>query len=58
MNVERIGRDVQVFNEGVDGSQHVAMAFGERIRGAGTDPQCTRLLAFCSLQRRLRLGTC
>ena len=38
VNVERIGRYIQVFHESGSGWEHVAMAFGERFPGRGTDP--------------------
>ena len=37
VNVERIGRYVQVFHEDQGGWEHVAMAFGQRFPGRGTD---------------------
>src|SRR5919206_3462698 len=37
VNVERIGRYVQVFHEPDGGWEHVAMAFGQRFPGKGPD---------------------
>jgi hypothetical protein len=38
VNVERIGRYIQVFHEPDGGWEHVAMAFGQRFPGKGPDP--------------------
>jgi hypothetical protein len=38
LNVERIGRYLQVFHEDQGGWEHVAMAYGQRYPGAGPDP--------------------
>jgi hypothetical protein len=38
VNVERIGRYVQVFLEPDGGWEHVAMAYGQRFPGRGSDP--------------------
>ena len=38
LNVERIGRYLQVFHERDDGWERVAMRFGQRFPGSGTDP--------------------
>lgn len=44
LNVERIGRYLQVFHEKDDGWEHVAMAFGQRFAaGGGPDPLFARL---------------
>lgn len=43
VNVERIGRYLQVFHEGADGWEEVAMQFGQRFPGAGPDPLFARL---------------
>jgi hypothetical protein len=43
VNVERLGRYLQVFHEDGRGWEHVAMRFGERFPGAGPDPLSTRL---------------
>lgn len=43
LNVERIGRYLQVFHETDGGWEHVAMAFGQRFPGTGTDALFTRL---------------
>lgn len=49
VNVERIGRYLQVFHEedarGERGWEHVAMAFGRQVRGGGPDPLFGRLFA-------------
>ncbi len=37
VNVERIGRYLQVFHEPDGGWEHVAMAFGQRFAGGGPD---------------------
>jgi hypothetical protein len=37
VNVERIGRYLQVFHETEDGWEHVAMTFGQRFPGGGPD---------------------
>jgi len=37
INVERIGRYLQVFHEPDGGWEHVAMAFGQRFPGRGSD---------------------
>ncbi len=37
LNVERIGRYLQVFHEPDGGWEHVAMMFGQRYRGGGPD---------------------
>ena len=38
LNVERIGRYLQVFHEQDDGWERVAMRFGQQFPGAGPDP--------------------
>lgn len=38
LNVERIGRYLQVFHEPDGGWEHVSMTFGQRYRGVGRDP--------------------
>jgi hypothetical protein len=43
MNVERIGRYLEVFHERDGGWEHVAMQYGQRFRGAGPDPLFARL---------------
>jgi hypothetical protein len=45
VNVERIGRYLQVFHErpGSQGWEHVAMAFGRSYKGTGPDPLFQRL---------------
>jgi hypothetical protein len=37
VNVERIGRYIQVYHESAGGWEHVAMAFGQRFPGRGPD---------------------
>ena len=37
VNVERIGRYIQVFHEPEGGWEHVAMAYGQRFPGKGSD---------------------
>ena len=46
MNVERIGRYLQVFHERDGGWEQVAMKFGERFKGAGPDPLFGQLFVF------------
>jgi hypothetical protein len=46
MNVERIGRYLQVFHEPEGGWEHVAMAFGRRFPGTGPDPLFAQLFVF------------
>ena len=47
MNVERIGRYLQVFHERAgDGWEHVAMNYGRRFPGSGPDPLFARLFIF------------
>jgi hypothetical protein len=46
MNVERIGRYLQVFHETDGGWEHVAMAFGRRFPGGGPDALFTQLFVF------------
>lgn len=43
LNVERIGRYLQVFHEPDGGWEHVAMEFGRRFPGTGPDPLFSRL---------------
>lgn len=43
VNVERIGRYLQVFHEPSGGWEHVAMQFGQRFPGSGPDPLFSRL---------------
>jgi len=38
INVERIGRYIQVFHETDGGWEHVSMTFGQRFPGRGMDP--------------------
>lgn len=46
VNVERIGRYLQVFHERGDGWEHTVMAYGERFPAAGSDPLFARLFIF------------
>jgi hypothetical protein len=47
INVERIGRYVQVFHEPDGGWEHVAMTFGQRFPATGApDPLFSRLFVF------------
>ena len=48
LNVERIGRYLQVFHEADGGWERVAMAFGERFKGAGPDPLFVQLFVFAA----------
>ena len=43
VNVERIGRYIQVFHEPDGGWEHVAMTFGQRFPGKGPDPMFSAL---------------
>jgi len=45
VNVERIGRYLQVFHEPSGGWEHVAMEFGRRFKAGGPDPLFSRLFA-------------
>lgn len=46
INVERIGRYLQVFHEQDGGWENVAMAFGQRFPGSGPDPLFTQTFVF------------
>ena len=46
MNVERIGRYLQVFHEREGGWEQVAMTFGQRFPGGGPDALFTQLFVF------------
>ena len=46
LNVERLGRYLQVFHEADAGWEHVVKAFGDRFPNAGTDPLFVRLFIF------------
>lgn len=48
LNVERIGRYLQVYHEQDGGWEHVAMAFGQRFKGAGPDPLFVQLFVFAA----------
>ena len=46
MNVERIGRYLQVFHEQTSGWERVAMSYGRRYKGTGPDPLFAQLFVF------------
>jgi hypothetical protein len=48
VNVERIGRYIQVFHEDRGGWEHVAMAYGQRFPGSGPDPLSSRLFVLAT----------
>ena len=48
LNVERIGRFLQVYHEPQGGWEHVAMAFGQRYKGSGPDPLFVQLFVFAA----------
>src|SRR5262247_592453 len=48
VNVERIGRYLQVFHEPEGGWEHVAMEYGQRFSGAGPDPLSSRLFVLAT----------
>jgi hypothetical protein len=48
VNVERIGRYLQVFHETDDGWERVAMLFGQRFPGTGPDPLFGRLFVLAT----------
>jgi hypothetical protein len=48
VNVERIGRYLQVFHETEGGWEHVAMSFGRQFPGTGPDPLCSRLFVLAT----------
>jgi hypothetical protein len=48
INVERIGRYLQVFHEADDGWEHVAMEFGRQFPGSGPDPLFGRLFVLAT----------
>jgi hypothetical protein len=48
LNVERIGRYLQIFHEPDGGWEHVAMRFGQRYPGAGSDPLFARLFVLAT----------
>jgi hypothetical protein len=48
VNVERIGRYLQVFHEPAGGWERVAMSFGQRFPGTGPDPLFSRLFVFAT----------
>jgi hypothetical protein len=48
LNVERIGRYLQVYHEPDGGWEHVAMTFGQRYKGGGPDPLFVQLFVFAT----------
>lgn len=48
MNVERIGRYLQVFHEQTGGWEQVAMAYGARFPASGPDPLFAQLFVFAT----------
>lgn len=48
VNVERIGRYLQVFHERDGGWEHVTMRFGQRFPGSGPDPLFGRLFVLAT----------
>ena len=48
VNVERIGRYLQVYDEGDGGWERVAMRFGQRFPEAGSDPLFSRLFVLAT----------
>ena len=48
VNVERIGRYLQVFHEARGGWEHVAMRFGQRFPGTGPDPLFSRVFVLAT----------
>jgi fatty acid desaturase len=49
LNVERIGRYIQVFHEPDGGWEHVAMEFGRRFGGGGPDALFSRLFMIAAV---------
>lgn len=49
VNVERIGRYIQVFHEPGDGWEHVAMEFGRRFPGRGPDAVFSNLFLIATV---------
>lgn len=48
LNVERIGRYIQVFHEPEDGWEHVALAYGRRFPGNAPDPLFGRVFGMAA----------
>lgn len=48
INVERVGRYLQVFHEAEGGWEHVVMRFGQRFPGTGPDPLFSRLFVLAA----------
>ena len=56
VNVERIGRYIQVFHEDNGGWEHVAMAFGQRFPGRGSDALFSALFLIATALNFLPVG--
>jgi hypothetical protein len=56
VNVERIGRYIQVFHEDQGGWEHVAMAFGQRFPGKGGDALFSGLFLVATALNFLPVG--
>jgi len=56
VNVERIGRYIQVFHEQDGGWEHVAMAFGQRFPGRGSDALFSGLFLVATALNFLPIG--
>src|SRR5919107_2080133 len=56
VNVERIGRYIQVFHEDNGGWEHVAMAFGQRFPGRGSDALFSGLFLIATALNFLPVG--
>ncbi len=56
VNVERIGRYIQVFHEEDGGWEHVAMAFGQRFPGRGSDALFSGLFLVATALNFLPIG--
>lgn len=48
VNIERIGRYLEVFHETDGGWEHVAMSFGQRFPGIGPDPLFSRIFVLAT----------
>ncbi len=48
LNVERIGRYLQVFHEASGGWEHVAMAYGQRFGNGAPDPLFSRIFVLAT----------
>jgi len=56
VNVERIGRYLQVFHEDQGGWEHVAMAYGQRFPGRGGDALFSMLFLVATALNFLPVG--